>query len=114
MRAMPVRISQFEKVLLNAGWTEFCLAVDRPLPAGNAGYSSEAETCRKPFRPFTDPQKWSVSRKGSVGADQLVKIACCDTWKPGSKHLNLLRKHTDVEGIRAKQIAESLPYGSVT
>lgn len=72
---MPVRITQFEKVLLNASETELCLAVDRPLPSGNTGYSSEAEACRGFLHPFTDPQKWSVSGKGSVGADQLVKVA---------------------------------------
>lgn len=111
---MPVRITQFEKILLNAGGTELCLAVDRPLPAGNAGYSNEAGACRSYLRPFTNSQKWSVSGKGSVGADQLIEIVCCGTWQPGGQHLNLLREHTNVEGIRAKQIAERLPYGSVT
>lgn len=110
---MPVRITQFEQILLNACGTELRLAVDRRLPAGNAGYANEAEACRRSLRPFIDSQKWPVSGKGSVGADQLVKIVCCDTWQPGGQYLNLLREHTDVEGIRAKQIAESLPYGSV-
>ncbi|KTB97792.1 hypothetical protein AO388_25595 [Pseudomonas sp. ICMP 10191] len=90
---MPVCITQFKEVLLNAGGAELCLTVDRSLSAGNTGNAMETTPCTSAVSSLIYPQKRSVKRERGVRKDQFVETALSVSGQPGCKHLNLLRQH---------------------